>query len=487
MRDAIAWSHDLLSADERALFRRLAVFVGGFSLAAAETICGQRAEGPSSSPAPVLDSVAALADASLLRHEPAPGGVPRYLMLETVREFGLEQLAAAHEDEDVQDAHAAYFAALDHRLEANRLEPGERFDDRLLQIEADHPNCRAALAHMAATGDAVGALRLAGALADFWHHRGHFREGRQWLEWALERTADAEPIWRGRALAGLSQVIWSQGDADGAEPPAEAALAIARQTGDLELTAMSFHLLGMIERVRERLDRAETWMEEARVRWRTFGTPTNEAWALTNLSAIARQRGDVQTCARLVEEALALFLTTGHASGTAMALTNVAELAADRGDDGHAVTAYQGAVHHWASIGERWRIARALSGLAALAAGHSQPEQAATLVGAVDARLDECGTDLWPGDRRLYDRATATARAALGAERFAARRDAGRALPYAAALAVAEAVFVPEPPICSSTSGPPRSSAAAFTDPEHDALRLPVEKRSRGTSNVVDD
>ena len=479
MRHAIAWSHDLLTSDQQALFRRLAVFVGGFSLEAAETICGQRAEGPSSSPATGLDSVAALADASLLRHEPGPGGVPRYLMLETVREFGLEQLAAADEDEDVQDAHAAYFAGLDYRLDPNRIESGELFDDRLLRIEADHPNCRAALAHMAATGDAAGVLRLAGALADFWHHRGHLREGRQWLEWALGRAAAADPLWRGRALAGLSLVVWSQGDGDGAEPPAKTALAIARETGDLELTALSLHLLGMIERVRDRLDTAELLMQEARVRWRAFGTPTNEAWSLTNLSAIARQRGDVQTSARLVEEALGLFRTAGHASGTAMALSNVAELAADRGDDGHAVTAYQEAVHHWASIGERWRIARALSGLAALAAGHGQPEQAATLIGAADARLSECGTDLLPGDRRLCDRATATARAALGPERFAAQRDAGRALPYAAALAVAEAVFVPEPPSYSSISAPPSSSAGTLTDREHDAFRQPVDKRSR--------
>jgi predicted ATPase/transcriptional regulator with XRE-family HTH domain len=479
MRDAISWSHDLLSADERVLFRRLAVFVGGFSLEAAETICGQRSEGSSSSSATWLDGIAALADASLLRHDPGPGGVPRYLMLETVREFGLEQLAAAGEDDDVRDAHAVYFAALDHRLEPNRLEPGERFDDRLLRIEADYPNCRAALAHLAATGDVDGVLRLSGALATFWFHRGHLREGRQWLEWALERTADADPLWRSRAFAGLSQVVWGQGDAEGAEPPAEAALAIARQIGDPELIALSFHLLGMIERVRARLDRAETLLEEARVRWRAFGTPTNEAMALNNLSGIARQRGDFQTSARLVEEALALFRSTGHASGTAMALSSVARLAADRGDDGHAVAAYHEALRHCAGIGERWVTASALSGLAALAAAHEQPERAATLVGTVDARLDESGADLWPWDRRLYDRATVSVRSVLGAERSAALREAGRALPYPAALEVAEAVFVPEPPSCSSVSGSPSSSAGVLSNREPEAFRLPVEIRSR--------
>ena len=90
---------------------------------------------------------------------------------------------------------------------------------------------------MAATGDAAGVLRLAGALAAFWHHRGYLREGRRWLEWALEHAVDADPLyWRGRALAGLSLIIWSQGDPDGAAPPAEAALAIAEAVGDPDLT-----------------------------------------------------------------------------------------------------------------------------------------------------------------------------------------------------------------------------------------------------------
>ena len=117
-----------------------------------------------------------------------------------------------------------------------------------------------------------------------------------------------------------------------------------------------------------------------------------------------------------------------------------------------ALAAYQEALRLWASIGERWAIAWAFSGLAALAAVHGQPEQAATLVGVVDARLDESGADLWLSDRRLYDRAAATARAALGEERFAELRAAGRALPFAAAVAVGAAVAVPEPPGGPSTS-----------------------------------
>ena len=460
LRDAIAWSYGLLTAEEQSLFRRLAVFVGGFTLESADAVADGPADGRkggsrgaplSACPAvplrvSVIDGVGSLVDKSLLRREPGLGGVPRYLMLETVREFGLELLEEAGEGEPARDAHAAYFAALDGRLEPNRLGHDERFDDRVLRIEADSANCRAALAHLAATGDMVGVLRLAGALAVFWNHRGHLREGRQWLEWALERTPDADPVWRGRALAGLSLILWSQGDPDRAAPAAEAASVIAAAIDDSELLALAVHMLGLIEVARGRWDGAERLMNEALRVQRAIGTPGYGAWALAALSTIAHRRGDVATSARRAGEALAMFRAIGNASGAAVALCTLAGLATERDDDEGALTAYREALRLWAGIGERWAIAWAFSGLAALAAGQGQPERAATLVGAVDARLEESGADLWQSDRRLYERAAAAARAALGEERFAAVRAAGRALPFAAAVAVGAALAVPAPP-----------------------------------------
>jgi predicted ATPase/DNA-binding XRE family transcriptional regulator len=475
MRDAIAWSHDLLRDEEQTLFRRLAVFAGGFTLEAAEAMAaaaGDRA-------VDAFAAVAALVDHSLLRVEPGSSAEPRYLMLETIREFGLERLAESGKGERTRDAHAAYFAALDGRLEPNRLAPQERFDDRLLRIEADHPNCRAALAHLAATGDAAGVLRLAGALAVFWHHRGHLREGRRWLEWALERTADAAPLWRGRALAGLSLILWSQGDPERAALSAEAARAIADAIDDKELLALAVHMLGLVEVVRGHWDQAERLMTEALGVQREIGTPGYGAMALTTLSEIAHRRGDVETSVRRAEEALALFRAVDHASGAAMALCTLAGPAAARGDDWGALSAYQEALRLWAGIGERWAIAWAFSGLAALAAARGQPERAATLVGAVDARLDESGADLWLSDRRLYERAAATARAALGEERFAALRETGRALPFAAAVAAGAAVAIPDLPGRPSTSAPASPGAATLTASEQDVLRLLVERRSK--------
>jgi serine/threonine-protein kinase PknK len=184
-------------------------------------------------------------------------------MLETIREFGLERLAETGEAEAARDAHAAYCSGLDGWLEPNHLEPGERLDDRLRQIEAEHPNLLEALNWMAQTGDAAGVLRLAGGMGVFWHQRGYLREGQRWLEWALDRTPDEASLRRGRALAGLGLVVWPQGDLDRAASLAETALAIAHRIGDLELTALSLHLLALVEGSRRRYASAERLMEEA--------------------------------------------------------------------------------------------------------------------------------------------------------------------------------------------------------------------------------
>ncbi len=168
-------------------------------------------------------------------------------MLETIREYGLEQLAAVGGEADARSAHASYFGTLDTRLDPNRLDLGGLLDDRLRLTEADHPNLLAALDWMAASGDATGVARLAASLATFWHHRGYLREGRRWLEWALEHAVDAPLYWRGRALAGLSMIVFAQGDPDGTAPPAEAALAIAQEIGDPDLTALAVHMIGLAE------------------------------------------------------------------------------------------------------------------------------------------------------------------------------------------------------------------------------------------------
>ncbi len=202
LRDAIAWSHDLLRPDEEVLFRRLAVFVGGFTLAAVESITA--ADGDED-----LDSVEGLArlvDHSLVRRETGSrqGGdaaTPRYAMLETVREFALERLESSGEAAAIRDRHAAWYVAMAEAADLNLLMPGQ--ESWLARLEAETPNLRAAEEWLHATGATGAALRLAGSLRWFWLVRGGVREGTARLERALREARDGDPAARARALTGL--------------------------------------------------------------------------------------------------------------------------------------------------------------------------------------------------------------------------------------------------------------------------------------------
>ena len=399
MRDAIAWSYDLLSPQNQALLRRLSVFLGGMSLEAVEqaTIMTGGAD-----VAP-FSGLAALVDASLLRHDPGSDGTSRYLMLETVREFGKERLEELGESGIARDAHAAFVVAFGQWLDPNRDDRGRSIDDRLRDIDLEHPNVRSALDYMASTGDARGVLQLASSTAIFWHHRGFLREGRRWLEWALDRTADEPTADRGMALAGLSLILWTQMDTDAAEPPARRALEIAREIGDTELAALSLHVFGLIENVRRNWVKARAYMEEALGLWREIGTASDEAMALIVLSEAEMGIGNHALSGVHAEESLAIFRSLGHASGIAFAHIRLAHLADSRGDGRGAAQAYQAALLQWAGIGERWAIVKSFAGLAEIAAGNGQHDTAATLVGVSDARLEEAGSAMFPVDHGHYD------------------------------------------------------------------------------------
>ena len=239
MRDAIAWSYDLLAAEDQALFRRLEVFVGGFTLEAATAVGGNDVD--------VLEGISDLVATSLLRQEDGPGGEPRYLMLETLREFGLDQLAEA-EGVATRQRHAAYFVDFSERGYPTHFGPFTSIDHRFRQLDAEQANLRAAFAFMAETGDAERVLRLAGALAAFWQHRGHLQEGRHWLEWGLSHTAETPTGSRGRALVGFGLFRWALGEYAQATPLAQTGLAIAEQIDDAEIAAHAMKVLALIER-----------------------------------------------------------------------------------------------------------------------------------------------------------------------------------------------------------------------------------------------
>lgn len=478
LRDAITWSHDLLTPAEQRLFRRLAVFAGGGTLDAAEAVLG----GAGSDRADVFEGVASLVDKSLVRREGDIDGEPRFGMLETIHAYARERLEASGEAATAREAHAAYFVAFAEAHHPNRVGLGERVDDRYRRLETEHANVRAALAHLADTGDAAGVLRLAGALALFWDHCGYFSEGQGWLEWALAHTAVAPTAPRGRALHGLGLLLWSQGHHQQAGSLAHAALAIAERIGDQVLTGDALHLLGLVEYVQRHWHRAGPFLERALVLRRALSADAEAAITLMLLSGVAAGLGDAKVATGRAEESLAIFRRIGHTAGAANTLCHLARLARERGDDHGAVRAYQEALRLWASVGPRPGIVQAFAGLAALAAAHGRLAPAASLCGAVDARADDRGPPLsptvYPFANAYYARATADARAALGGERFAALRAAGRVLTLEDAVAVAAAVAIPDAP-GAATKKPQRPAGAdALTARERDVLRLLVEGRS---------
>jgi predicted ATPase/DNA-binding CsgD family transcriptional regulator len=459
MRDAIAWSYDLLSEEQRAMFRRLAVFTGGATLEAAAAVAGGGED--------VLDGISSLVASSLLRRETEPGGEPRYLMLETLREFGLERLEAAGEDAEIRRRHADFFIAFGEQGHPKHFGPFTGIDRRLLQLEDEQPNLRAALAFMADTGDADGVLRLAGALALFWMRRGHLREGPRWLEWALAHTPEVQTGARCRALAGLGSLRVAQGEYEQAESLARAALAIAEAIDDQEIAAHAIHVLGLVAEAQQRWEDAEALFTDALARYRVLDEWVSEAVVLQLLSGVVYNRGNPDLATQHADASLTRFRTLGYASGTAMALGRLARLARERGDAHEAAMAYHEALGLSASRNDHWYIMLALAGLTELASAHRQASAAATLLGSIDALVQDAGGALLPSARVNYDRATTATGAALGEKRFAALRAAGRQLALVEVFAIAAAVAVP-----AGTAG------NVLTLREHDVLRLVAQART---------
>ncbi|CAA9541854.1 MAG: Adenylyl cyclase class-3/4/guanylyl cyclase / Disease resistance domain-containing protein / Tetratricopeptide repeat-containing protein / Transcriptional regulator, LuxR family, partial [uncultured Thermomicrobiales bacterium] len=438
LRGAIAWSHDLLSADERALFRRLAVFAGGCTLEAAEAV-GRAGAGPRLD---VLAVLASLVDHSLLRRDAGVDGEPRFGMLETVREFGLEQLTASGEEAAVRDAHAGWCLDLATRAGPSWFTPAQnRWGDR---VAAEHSNLRTALAWLAGSADVGAGLRLVVALWPFWFVRGHWAEGRGWLARAFVWSAGARTIERAWVLVGATAVAADRG---GEEPAAwgDEALGIARELGDGVATASALVALGGAAAARGEANRARSLTEAALAAWRELGDAVahaepNVSMMLDNLAWLALDQGDDARAWRLADEALALQRGLGFAWGAADSLLILARVARNRGDAAHAAQLARECLALARDEHDQHQVAVALDQLAILAAEAGATERAARLFGAADRLRDLLGVPPDPVRLGERDRAVAAAGTGLGGHVLVAALAAGRALPLEEAVAVALAV-----------------------------------------------
>jgi predicted ATPase/class 3 adenylate cyclase len=469
LRQAIAWSYDLLSPEEQRLFRHAAVFVGGCTLAAIEAVAvkGQTMDS--------FAGMASLVDKSLMRNdETADGGEPRFAMLETVREYALERLAEAGEVEQLHVRHADYFLAL-----AQQAEPGlsgahqAAWLDRLQQ---EHDNLRAALQWFHQRGLADQGLRLGASLHRFWRARGYLSEGRErlaallalpatdrsrakalhaagWLareqgDYAEARASFEESLVIYRALADTRGVGWGlvdlafltryEGDYARARDLLEESLPLLEQARDTEGLAAALGNLGLIARDQGNATLAEERLQSSLQLWHELGDRVGIGWTLTALGMVARSARQPEAARTRLERALMVWRELGDRQNTANVLGILAALARDAGDFKHARALLCDSLGVLREVGDRRGIAFVLEGFAGLAATQGEPARALTLAAAAEAVRDAVGAPAPPSWRAELDRALKQAYCGLEDKAAASARARGRlmALPEAIAFAL---------------------------------------------------
>jgi predicted ATPase len=370
LRGAIDWSHYLLEADEKILFGRLSVFSGSRTLEAIEEICDPEGD------LDALEGVESLVEKSLLRQEEGPEGEPRLYMLETIGEYATERLEESGEAEKFKRAHAEYFLALAEETEPELKGSGERW---LEHLEAEHDNFRAALDWTLQPDDTDLALRLGGALMMFWDIRGHYSEGRRWLEKALAQDLRAPAAVRAKALGCLGRMAWQQGDLDRTETACEEGLELVRDVDDGGFAAIVLRLvLGMAVLMRGDVDRATRLEEESLTLSREQGDKWAIAASLLNLSIIAQDRGDLEQATRLLDEGLGLFRELGNKQGVSWCLVELGYVALSGGEAERGAALTEEAVELLREVGAREGVALALAylGWAALLQGEHERSMA---------------------------------------------------------------------------------------------------------------
>ena len=419
LRNTIAWSYDLLEPREQAVFRRLAVFVGGSTLEAMAAVCTIEGD--------VLELAESLVTKSLVRPHVTAAGEVRLTMFETIREFGLEQLAWTGELEAMRRQHAEYFAVLAEQAEPGLGGPAAR--TWLDRLEMEHNNLRAALEWSLSVGGDRGsqkALRLGGALARFWWTRNYWDEGAEWLKGALAgapgRTAE-----RMKALHGAGWLAHFQRDSIRARSVLLESLEIATGRDDHWTNAWVLHLLGRVAYFEGNPVDARLYGQQSLAVAEGIGDRWLIAWAVHLLALAAHIASDDTNAWALYEHSLAIRRELGHQEGIAMLLLCMGELAHRQRDLTRALMLYRESLGVAQALNSPWFLLSVLAPFASLAAEH-QPERAARLSGATTAMSQSSHSVPIPLAEVLFEQGLTLARRALGEEAFAAAWAEGEAL-----------------------------------------------------------
>jgi predicted ATPase/DNA-binding CsgD family transcriptional regulator len=473
LRDTIAWSYDLLPVHQQALFRRLAICIGGFTLPAAGALSGQEPRDLHACGDEVFDDVCSLLDNNLIVRISGPSDEPRFSMLETIREFGLEQLQKHDELGETSSRHAMFYQAL-----AYWLRPRIESKDGLLTLntfEVEHANMRRALSWFLEQQDVEQAVRLTRDLWKFWWVHQHIVEGRRWMTRTLALAGDEESEGVIEILYGVGNAALAQGDIPDAVGCAQRAMAIAQEINDEMWRPTLYILLGNIARAQGETTRAREYLEHGVSLSRLSDVPGSlgehrTAMLLNVLAWVLFEQNDIERALELAEEAHAIWERREDPWGIALGMSTIASLAAKTGDRGRAIADKQECLRILVELGDSKGSAVVLGDLAMLAAGSGQPAVAIRLFGAVESIRQQIGPDAWLNADSDWVSAEAGARARIG-ERFAELAwNEGRELSFDQAVQEALAITIPKP----GHSNRRRMDQPALTRRELDVLRLVV-------------
>jgi predicted ATPase/class 3 adenylate cyclase len=452
LRALIDWSYDLLTDRERLLLARLSVFAGGWDLEAAEAVCDSvevekyggedlHTSAPPHFHIDILDMLSQLVDKSLVIVDERPGGVGRYRLLETLRQYGRDKLSGLGEEAAVLSRHSEYYSGI-----ANKAAPHLISSDQiewLGLLETEHDNLRSVLDRCRGSSATAGlGLALATDLWRFWFIRGYFGEGRDWLRSFLTLSENAErSIGRGRALTGEGRLAICLGDGESAALSLAEALSIQTAHDDRLGASVSYMSLGVMSAMNQDFPEAKRAFERGLVIQREIGDKRGTAISLSNLANVAIYQGDLPGARELLDESLVLSTEISDTQAIATALNNLGHVAAKQADYIAARSYFTSSLALCKQLGYKSGIADCTEELAKLAAELQEAERASVLFAVAGNLRETLNLPLPPVEQAVCERHLAVVREILPKETFESSwsEGAGMSIDEAVAYALGDA------------------------------------------------
>jgi predicted ATPase/DNA-binding CsgD family transcriptional regulator len=426
LRDSIEWSYNLLDENEKLLLARLAIFRGGCSLEAIESVCSE------SLSIDVLDGLASLVDKNLLQQKEVLDGEPRFVMLEMIHEFARERLYASGEEETIRRRHAEYFVVLAERAEPEFRLAGYAYWSRRLELDLE--NIRAMLECSLSGGDVEMGVRLAGALCLFWYGEGHHVEGWRWTQELLERLDEVPLVYHPKFLLSAGHLAFLH-DLDTGKHLFMRALCTARDLEDRLQMAWALALLGYTM-FRER-SVSMPLVEESLALFRELNHQPGIAQALNIIGEIARFSGDDDYARHAYEQCLAVSQQTGETRRIIFMYNNLTFIALHDGEAERARDLGRQGLQLARAMNNRLQMATDLALLAGSIGALGDARQAARLLGESERTLERLGAFHQLNDKPEIDAIITAVRAQLDETTFLATWAQGRELTLEQAVAEA--------------------------------------------------